>query len=89
METWEHNAPGDIVITSNSYVVREYCMNTDSNWNCIERMQVIPYESLRLQNEQNVESYTNTAVFVIVIMLLIWFVKWIFRLIIPTKWRKD
>lgn len=88
MNTWEHNSPGDIVISGDSYVIREYCTNTNENWDCIERLQVIPYESLKQQSLVNTESYSNTAVFVIVIMLLMWFVKWIFRLILPTRWKK-
>lgn len=88
MDTWSHNAPWDIHIDWTSYVVYEYCTNTNENWQCVERMQVVPKESLNVQNKNNIESYSNTAVFVIVIMLLVWLVKWIFRLILPSKWKK-
>lgn len=87
--TWEHNAPGDLVINSSfDYVIHEYCTNTNDDWQCIERIQVIPYDSLKVQNKNNVESYANTAVFVLVIMLLVWIIKWIFRLIFPSRWKK-
>lgn len=88
MNTWEHNAPGDIHIDWSSYVIQEYCMNTNEQWQCVERMQVIPYESLKNQSIANTEWYSNTAVFVLVIMLLVWIVKWIFRSILPSRWKK-
>lgn len=87
--TWEHNAPGDIIINSDvDYVIHQYCTNTNSEWQCIEWIQVVPYESLKVQNKNSVESYSNTAVFVLVIMLLVWIIKWIFRLIFPSRWKK-
>ena len=86
--TWEHMAPGDIIIHSDTdYVIHQYCTNTNSYWDCIEWIQVVPYESLKVQNKNNIESYSNTAVFVLVVMLLVWIVKWIFRLIFPRKWK--
>lgn len=87
-QTW-HNAPGDIVISSDSYVVYEYCTSTNDLWQCVSRMQVVPRESLQVQNMNTIESSSNTAVFVIVVMLLVWLVKWIFRLILPTKWKRN
>lgn len=85
--TGEHNSPGDIIITSNSYVIREYCMNTNSVGDCIEWLQVVPYESLQNQSMANTEWYSNTAVFIVVIMLLVRFVKGIFRLIFNRRWK--
>lgn len=87
METWQHYSP-NIVIDWNTYVIYEYCTHYLDNWQCVEWIQVVPKESLEVQNKNNVESYSNTAVFVIVIMLLVWLVKWIFRLILPSKWKK-
>lgn len=87
--TWSHNSPGDINISSDSYVTYEYCTSFNEAWSCSSWIQVVPKSSLIIQNENSIESYSNTAVFVLVIMLLIWLVKWIFRLIIPTKWRRD
>lgn len=84
-----HYAPWDINISSDSYVTYEYCTETDTAWNCVAWIQVVPKSSLLIQNQNSTESLSNTAVFVIVIMLLVWLVKWIFRLIIPTKWKRD
>lgn len=80
--------PWDIIIHANDYITYQYCSETNQNWVCIERMTVVPFESLQVQNYNTTESFSNTAVYVIVILLLIWFVKWIFRLILPSKWKK-
>lgn len=88
VQSW-HYAPWDITITSNSQYHEEYCLNTNENWNCIHRLIIEPESSIQAVKLSQTEIYTNTAVFVIVIMLLLWLVKWIFRLIIPTKWRRD
>lgn len=87
MNTWDHNAPWDIIISSNSYVIYEYCTNMTEDWTCVEWMQVVPYESLKIQNQNNAESNSYTAMYVLVILLLVWIVKGIFRWIFPTKWR--
>lgn len=86
METWQHYSP-NIVIDWNSYVIYEYCTHYLDNWNCVERMQVVPYESLQVQNQNNAESNSYTAMYVLVIFLLVWIVKGIFRWIFPTKWK--
>ena len=91
METWhqQHFAPWDIQISSKDTIQHEYCLDLNSEWNCIHRMIVNPESSIYTAQLSQTESLTNTAVFVIVIMLLVRLVKWIFRLIIPTKWRRD
>lgn len=86
--TWEHNSPGDIIISSDSYVLREYCMNTNSNWQCIEWLRVVPYESLQTQYQAQSEWNSNVLAFAWIIVLFIRLIKWIFRLIIPWKWKK-
>lgn len=88
METWSHNAPGDIIISWNEYIVRQYCSNTDSEWNCIEWIQVVPLSSLQNQYKAQAESNANVSAFIWVIVIFIRLIKWIFRLILPTRWKK-
>ena len=86
-QSW-HYSPGDITITANTQYKEEYCLNTNENWQCIHRMIIEPEQSVYNYQLSQTEIYTNTAVFVIVIMLLVWLVKGIFRFIIPTRWKK-
>lgn len=87
METWQHYSP-NIVIDWNTYVIYEYCTHYLENWQCVERMQVVPYESLKVQNRNSAESNSYTAMYVLVILLLVWIVKGIFRWIFPSKWKR-
>jgi len=70
------------------YITYEYCSNVNENWNCMQRIQVIPADSLKVQNKNSAESFSYTAMYVIVVLLLLWIVKGIFRWIIPTRWKK-
>lgn len=88
MDTWSHNTPGDIIINWNSYVIREYCSNTNENWQCIERIQVVPLSSLQNQYKAQAEANANVLAFAWVIVIFIRLIKWIFRLILPSKWKR-
>ena len=77
----------DINITSTTQYKEEFCLNTNSNWQCIHWLILEPDQSIQNYQLSQTEIYTNTAVFVIIIMLLVRLVKWIFRWILPSKWK--
>jgi hypothetical protein len=78
----------DIIITDWMLTYDQYCLDFDTWSNeCIHRMYVYPEQTIDQYTIKSTESYSNTAVFVIVILLLIWLVKWIFRLILPSRWK--
>lgn len=73
-------------INNDTIYLQQYC--TNYTWNdCIERTYIswIWKEELK---QSGVEILTTCAVFICVVLVLVWFIKGIFRLIIPTKWKK-
>lgn len=74
------------VITNDTIYTQKYC--TNYTWSdCIEWVTILSVWKEELKQAW-VEIITTCAVFILVVMLLVWFVKWIFRLILPTKWKR-
>lgn len=73
-------------ITNDTIYFQKYC--TDFTWwQCIESITILWIWKEELKQDW-VEILTTCAVFILVVMILVWLVKWIFRLILPWKWRK-
>ena len=73
-------------INNDTLYFQQYC--TNYTWSdCVEWTYIawIWKEELK---QWGVEILTTCAVFICVILVLIWFVKWIFRLIMPWKWKR-
>ena len=75
-----------IQITNDSLYFTQYCTNYTGD-SCIERLTVLWMWKEELKQSW-VEVLTTCAVFILVIMILVRLIKWIFRFIIPTRWRK-
>lgn len=73
-------------INNDSLYLQQFCTEFTGD-SCIQRTYIawIWKEELK---QWGVEILTTCAVFICVILVLIWFVKWIFRLIMPWKWKK-
>lgn len=72
-------------INNDSLYLQQYC--TNYTWNsCIERTTILWIWKEELKQGW-VEILTTCAVFICVVLVLVWFIKWIFRLILPSKWK--
>lgn len=73
-------------INNDSLYFQQYC--TNYTWDsCIERTYILGMWKEELKQSW-VEILTTCAVFILVLLVLVWFVKWIFRLILPSKWKR-
>ena len=73
-------------ITNDTLYYQEYC--TNFTWDsCIERTTILWVWKEELK-QAGVEILTISLMFCGAVLFLIWFVKWVFRLIMPWKWRK-
>ena len=73
-------------ITNDTLYFTQYC--TNYTWNdCLEWTYIswIWKEELK---QGWVEILTTCAVFICVVLVLVWLIKWVFRLILPSKWKK-
>ena len=72
-------------ITNDTLYYQQYCSNY-TWWDCVEWITILWVWKEELK-QGGVEILTTCAVFICVILILVWLIKWIFRLILPTKWR--
>ena len=73
-------------IDSDTIYFQQYC--TNYTWgDCQERTTILWIWKEELK-QWGVEVLTTCAVFVCVVWILVWLIKRIFRLILPSKWKK-
>ena len=72
-------------ITSDTLYYQEYCSNY-TWWECLEWITILWVWKEELKQIW-VEILTTPLVFGSVLLILVWLVKWVLKLILPTKWR--
>ena len=73
-------------INDDTLYFQQYC--TEFTWDsCVQRTYIVWIWKEELK-QWWVEILTTCAVFICVVLILVWLVKGIFRFIIPTRWKK-
>lgn len=74
------------VINNDALYFQQYC--TNYTWDsCIERITILWVWKEELK-QWWVEILTTCAVFICVVLILVRLIKWIFRFIIPSRWKR-
>lgn len=83
--TWENETW--IVIDSNLSIYSNFYCTSYSDWVCLESTTIY---SLNKDDVKSmwVEIISVAVAFGLSVALVLWLIKWLFRLIFPWKWRK-
>lgn len=73
-------------INNDTLYFQQYCTEFTGD-NCVQWTTILWIWKEELK-QWWVEILTTCAVFICVVLILVWLVKWIFRFIIPTRWKK-
>ena len=76
----------DIVITANSVYSEEQCLDFNEGV-CVHWITYYPEQTINHYKVATTESYSNVVVLAVILLLWLWFVKGIFRLILPWRWK--